>query len=137
MSQLPPYRRIGLEDVKGAPSWIQGLLTVLNNFMEVVYGALNRNLSFSENFRAEFKYFTLTAGATADLNKFRFTPALKLKPSGVLLMQVTEVGGNYVVLTSPISIPSWRWESNQIIIESIAGLTNTKQYQVTVLVTYN
>lgn len=137
MSQLPPYRRIGLEDVKGAPSWIEGLINVLNNFMETVYGALNRNLSFGENFRAEFKVFTLTAGATADLNKFRFTPALKQKPSGLIPLQVTEVGGNYVVLTNPISIPSWRWESGLIIIESIAGLTNARQYNITVLVTYN
>lgn len=137
MSQLPPYRRIGLEDVKGAPSWIEGLINVLNNFMETVYGALNRNLSFSENFRAEFKSFTLTAGVTADLNKFRFTTALKQKPTGVIPMQVYELGGNYVVLTAPLSIPSWRWESGQIIIESISGLTSTKQYSVTVLVTYN
>jgi len=137
MSQLPPYRRIGLEDVKGAPSWIESLIYILNNFMETVYGALNRNLSFSENFRGEFKTVNLTAGATADTNKFRFTTALKLKPTGVIPMSVTEVGGNYVVLTNPISIPSWRWESGQIIVESIAGLTNTKQYQVTVLVIYN
>lgn len=136
MSQLPPYRRIGLEDVKGAPSWIESIITILNNFMEVVYGALNRNLSFSENFRAEYKTFTITAGATADLNKFRFTTALKNKPSGIIPMSVTESGGSYVVLTSPFSIPSWRWESGEIIIESITGLTSTKQYSIVVLVTY-
>lgn len=137
MSALPPYRRIGLEDLKGAPSWVEGLITILNNFMETVYGALNRNLSFSENFRAEFKSFTLTAGATADLNKFRFTTALKQKPTGVIPLQVTEVGGNYVVLTSAISIPSWRWESGQIVIESISGMTSGQQYNITILVTYN
>ncbi|MDD1679778.1 MAG: hypothetical protein LUO93_11425 [Methanomicrobiales archaeon] len=137
MAQLPPYRRIGLEDIKGAPPWIESLIYILNNFMEVVYGALNRNLSFSENFRAELKTFTITAGATADLNKFRFTTALKNKPSGVLPMSVNELGGNYVVLTAALSIPSWRWESGEIIIESITGLTSTKQYTITVLVIYN
>lgn len=136
MSALPPYRRIGLEDIKGAPSWIEGLITILNNFMETVYGALNRNLTFSENFRAEFKTFNLTGGASADLNKFRFTTSLKLKPIGLLPMAVTELGGDYVVLTNPFSIPSWRWESGQIIIESITGLTSGQQYNVTVLVIY-
>lgn len=137
MSSLPPYRRIGLEDIKGAPSWVEGMISILNNFMETVYGALNRNLSFGENFRAEFKSIVITAGATADLNKFTFTTALKLKPSGVLPMSATELGGNYVVLTNALSIPSWRWESGQIIIESISGLTSGEQYQVTVLVFYN
>jgi hypothetical protein len=136
MSALPPYRRIGLEDIKGAPSWVEGLISILNNFMETVYGALNRNLTFSENFRAEYKTFTLTAGATANLNKFRFTTSLKLKPVGVLPLYVTELGGDYVVLTNPYSIPSWRWESGQIVIESITGLTSGEQYSVTVLVIY-
>lgn len=137
MASLPPYRRIGLEDIKGAPSWVEGFIAILNNFMETVYGALNRNLTFAENFRAEYKTFNLTAGATADLNKFRFTTSLKLKPTGVLPLSVTELGGNYVVLANPFSIPSWRWESGQIVIESITGLTSGEQYAVSVLVIYN
>lgn len=137
MAFLPPFRKIGLEDIKGAPAWAQSMVNILNDFMEFVYGAMNRNLSVTGNLRQEFKSFVILAGATADLNKFRFATSIKAKPSGVMPISCQQVAGTYVILTSAVTIPSWRWESGEVIIESITGLTNGANYQIAVLVTYD
>lgn len=137
MALLPPFRKIGLEDIKGAPPWMQSAVDIINSFFEFVYGSMNRNLSVTGNLRMEFKSFVLLAGASADLNKFRFATTIKAKPSGVIPISCQQVAGTYVIITNAVTIPSWRWESGEIIIESITGLTNGANYQMAVLVTYD
>ena len=133
MASLPKVKRILREDLKDAPSWIDKLIYILNLFMDSVYSALNKNLTFGDNIRAQIKTFQITAGTTADLNIFSFQTSIT-NPAGVILMNIVDTQGNYTVITSATSIPSWHYISGKLYIDSITGLTDTHVYNITVLV---
>lgn len=136
MAQLPPVRRIFREDLGGeAPSWITRLLSPLNGFLEAVYSALNKNLTFSQNFRAQIKEFSVLAGALAADNTFSFPVEFPAKPIGLSLLQVNAGDGTPLSLTAAVGV-SWNWDSqsNTIQITAITGLTSGQMYQIRVLV---
>lgn len=132
MGALPPAQRISREDLKGAPSWIDPMIRILNDFMQTVYAALNRNLTFGENVIGEFKSFQVKAGAAAGNNTFTFITRVP-QPQGVFIIAASVVAPTYTPLTSAVWC-SWRLGSGQIIIDSITGLTNGSTYNLRVLV---
>jgi hypothetical protein len=132
MASLPKIRRILKEDYKDAPAWFDKLIFTLNMFFDSVYNALNQNLKFGDNVTAQIKEFTVTAGATADLNTAVFTLSIA-QINGIILLSVVQQG-TATVLTSAVSIPSWRVISGQMYIDSITGLTSGKIYTIKVMV---
>ena len=42
--KLPIQKRILREDLKDAPDWVVNIIGPLNNFMETIYQALNKNI---------------------------------------------------------------------------------------------
>lgn len=134
MSKLPSIRRILKEDYQDAPPWFDRLALTLNVFMENVYGALNRNLSFPDNIRSQKKSFRITAGATPDVNVYTFTLENTWRPEGLIPIKVAQVGGTYTPLLSAVTM-SWRaGDDNTVIIDAITGLTNGAVYDFTVLI---
>lgn len=136
MAAAPSVHRISKEDLKDAPSWIDRLLSPLNSFMESVYSALNGKLTFGTNIQGQFKVINLVAGAAATNNTFTFTHTLgsNAKINGVVVVHATEVSTQAYTPVSSAVFVSWRQSGQQIVIDAITGLTNTKQYNVTVLV---
>lgn len=135
MAKLPSIRRLMKEDFQDAPSWLDTLMVTLNQFMENVYGALNRSLTFVDNVRAQKKTFRITAGAAASDNTYEFALENSWRPEGLSLWKVTQIGGAYTPITSAVFL-SWRiGESNNIVVDAITGLTNGVTYEFTVLVT--
>lgn len=63
MANLPKITRIRREDLPDAPGWIEKLLYPLNLFMEGVYQALNKNLTYAENLAAKVVEFEFTTPA--------------------------------------------------------------------------
>jgi hypothetical protein len=53
MSRLPAKFTLRVEDFPDAPGWFSGVISQLNSFMSSVYNALNADLTFGENFRAQ------------------------------------------------------------------------------------
>lgn len=134
MAKLPPVRRLLREDLKDAPEWIDRLIQPINLFFESVYSALNRNLTLGDNVTAQIKNFTITAGAAATDNTFSFLFSIATKPRGVLVISCVQDEPVYTPLTGAVTVPSWRVNGDQVVIESITGLTNTKKYSISVLV---
>lgn len=132
MSALPPIKRITKEDLKDAPSWITRLLYPLNQFLDSVYGALNRNLTFEENIRAQITTFTIVAGAAASNNTTSFALTLKRIPIGLFVVNKRKVSGNYAAIGAAVEV-EWNYDGTAVQITSITGLTNGSTYSFTVI----
>lgn len=132
MGALPPVNRISREDIKGAPAWVDRMIHILNDFMQGVYSALNKNLSIGDNVIGEFKDFELKAGANADDNTFTFITKVA-NPKGVVVIAATQDAASYTPITSAVWC-SWRLGNGQIIIDAITGLTNGATYKIRVRV---
>lgn len=140
MAKLPTQKRILREDMKDAPSWIENLLNPLNSFMDSVYRALNRSLTFQDNVSSEIRQLdvlTLPTYSTAIPKTDGFIPlqfvhSLRSKPFGLLVAQLVEQGQDYVIITEPVSI-DWYEINGTVFINYITGLKDSTNYKLTVL----
>jgi len=79
--KLAPFKRITSDDVSSnAPSWLDGLLGLINTPIELVTNGLLNNLTLSENFRAEVQTVPIVSGAntTVYLQKLKIRPIFML-----------------------------------------------------------
>ena len=132
--RLPSQKRVLREDVKGAPGWINPLIDTLNSFMETVYQALNRNITFGQNVACQIKELSYRTPATypAGVENIEFLSDLKTKATGVMLMQVYD-RADYSPPPGPVYVP-WIENNGTIIIYPITGLEADKLYVVRLLV---
>ena len=135
MAKLPTVRRISREDLRDpkAPQWVDQLLRLLNNFMESVYAAMDKNITFGDNLRTQEKQFTITAGAAATDNTFEFLLGLSVAPTGLWITNIFETNAPTTPITAAV-FPWWRREATSVFIDAIAGLTNGTEYTITVMV---
>lgn len=140
MAKLPTQRRVLREDVKDAPSWIENVLNPLNSFMDSVYRALNRSLTFQDNITSEIRTlrfqtrsdYTSAIPLTAGFEPLQFVHSLKSKPFGLFIAQIEEVSDTYVPFTSAVTL-SWYEANGTVFINYITGLSDSKNYKLTVL----
>ena len=64
MAQLPQLKRLLIEDFPDQQEWISKLILPLNEFMQNVINALNRDLTLSDNLRANLKTLRITGSST-------------------------------------------------------------------------
>ena len=132
MAQLPPIKRLTKEDMKDAPSWIDRLLFPLNQFLDSVYRALNGQIDFVDNIKAQRYSIQITAGASAASNTFKFKPTLKKRPE-FILSTVFRKDVNYAPIGSAVYL-DWYYDGEFVQVSSITGLTNTYVYSISLLV---
>lgn len=141
MARLPNQKRILREDIKEAPNWITRLLTPLNSFMETVYYALNRDITFTENIACQIKEITFnsksdysTASPVEDgFLELQFRHSLKTKPKGLLIQQLITDGNVQAVHTTPVTL-SWYENNGVVYINYITGLADSTSYTIRLLV---
>lgn len=141
MAKLPNQKRITREDLREAPNWIVRLLTPLNSFMETVYYALNRDITYTENIACQIKEIDFTTQAdysTASpvvdgFPPLQFTHTLKTKPIGVEKLQIIENGNADTVITEVVSL-DWYSSNGVVYITYITGLKDSTEYTIRVLV---
>lgn len=135
MAKLPIGDRLSREDFSDVPKdfepILDRLLFQLNNFLTTVYDALNKNLTIGDNIVGMYKTLRIVAGANPEDNTQKFTHTLKIKPTGVTIVAVTQIGATYTVLTSAVWCNWHLGIDGQINIDAITGLTNTEQYDIT------
>lgn len=132
--KLPTQRKILREDLKDAPPWIGPMIDILNNFMEAVYQALNRNLTFRENIASFIKDVVyITPSTYPAMGEISFLNELKTKASGVTVLQAVEKN-SYVPAAGPVYVP-WVENNGQIVVSPITGLAASKTYFIRLLVT--
>jgi|SRR5581483_4322779 len=130
---LPSIRRFYTEDYPTSTDWFKRFIGQLNLFVDPTYNLLNRGLTFPQNVNAQLYTFTLTAGATSDLNTVRFTSTVAGKPTGLIKVACNLTSNITSPVTSAVDISSWYVNGNQIVITAISGLTAGQTYTLTVL----
>jgi len=132
MAKLPSIRRLRTEDYPGADANFGKLIQNLNSFMESTWLALSRNLTVSENLRAEFQTLSIVAEPTYPI---AVTPAIQ-GVTCVMIAQIfnstTQGAPSGTALTAGVTL-DWSQSSTGIQINKITGLTAGQNYQVKLL----
>jgi hypothetical protein len=132
--RLPSNKKLLREDFNQAPPWIDGLLVTLNSFMESVYTALNKNVTFGDNiasFVKELSYITPTTYPNG-VSNVSFLNQLKVKAIGVSVLQVYETQ-TYLAPPGPVYAP-WIESEGSITVSAITGLEASKTYLIRLVV---
>jgi hypothetical protein len=133
MGNLPTQKKILREDIKDAPPWAMKIVDTLNSFMESVYTALNKNITFTENTASFVKEVVYTTPSTyPTMDNVSFMNTLKTRASGVLPLQIYD-RSTYTAPSGPCFIP-WVETKGTIVLGPITGLAPDKTYVVRVLV---
>ncbi len=84
--KLGVVRRILSEDLKGGekPGWLDGLIAVLNDFIEKVGQALQNKLTFADNFSCRVHTQKFTSGT-----EYPIANQSNLRVSGVICLDTT------------------------------------------------
>lgn len=131
MAKLPSFRRIAADQVsKDYPDLAELLIVPLNNFMESLTRALNKQLNFNDNIDAQV--ITFTASGTYPLKAAWTRPT---KPVALWIGRIARVDGAATALAAAVTM-DWTFNQNgQIEIANFVGLPDsvTNQYLVTVL----
>ena len=139
MSKLPTVRRLSKEDIPDSPEWFDKVLTPLNIFFESIYGALNKDITFSENISCNIKELTITTPAAYVTNVVastpltQFTNPLRNKPQGVITLALFETNLPFGALSIPHSV-EWTFLNEKIQITHISGLTAKVKYTLRILI---
>lgn len=124
----PPLRRLYVEDFPDQKAWIGPLLQVLNEFMENVNFALNRQLTIGQNFLAQIKELDVVGGVPLN-----FATTVPGKVVGLWIVNAYEANNTSAVLTSAL-YTDWSQNNSQIIINNVSGLTAATKYKITFVV---
>lgn len=137
MARLPNVRRLSRDSVRGAPAWFEPALRFINTFADGVYRALDRGLTFQENFVAtirELEFETASDYTSADTwTEQRFQTGLRVRAMGVVPLQIQELANNEPVVMGAVTL-DWTERDGQIVIRWVTGLEDSKRYRLRVLV---
>ena len=137
MAKLPEIKRLSKGDFPEAPEWINKLLGPLNSFFESVFLALNRNLSYAENFASQIKELTFTTASDYEVNdtwtEIKFPITMNTRPQGAQVIDVREKDALNTPLSTPFGI-QWRLEGGNFVVTFISGLEDSTKYVIKVLV---
>lgn len=137
MAYLPTIKRIQRSDLgSGIPTWVDSLLSPLNQFMEEIYTAFNRNLTIPENVKGQIITINFKTGAnyvsSKEFTEINYLNTLGRKTSILLI-------GNIIKISEPKKkfdavFLSW-YDNNDgtITIRYIAGLENSMEYDITLI----
>jgi hypothetical protein len=136
MAVLPTVKGIRREDLgPEAPSWVDQLLSPLSSFMEAIYSAFNKQITFTENIACKFQESTFTtssAYSTGTFDPIIFPSGLRGRANGVIALSATDQT-NKLVIKKAVSL-AWEDLSGDIKINYITGLENSTKYFVRMLV---
>lgn len=138
MASLPKIYKILMEDLGAdVPPFIRKMLSPLNTFFESIYSALNKDITFKENIRSEYRDIIVSTSSTYtsgnDFQKIKFKNPLKSTIDTILIAQIREDNDNFTSVYKPTSV-SWVEYNREITIHFISGLDDSKSYRVKLLI---
>jgi hypothetical protein len=138
MASLPTIKRVQRSDLGGdIPEWVDSLLSPLNQFIEEVYSAFNKNLTIPENVKGQIKNLTFRTSsnytsASKDFTEITYLNTLGRKTQILLLGYVEEIG-TPKKKHDAITVSWYDNNDGTVTIHYISGLSNSKNYNITVL----
>ena len=132
MAALPPITAIKKEDFP-KESWSEKLLWPLNRFMNSVYAALNKNLTFTENIRSQVKELNFIY--STDILPIKFAWTLANRPTDLWVSSVTPQGS----AADPTAAvwAQWTFDGSAVVVTKIFGLTADDRYTVRFIIASN
>jgi len=137
MASLPTIKRVQRSDLGGdIPEWVDSLLSPLNQFIEEVYSAFNKNLTIPENVKGQIKNLTFRTSSNYTSSK-EFTEITYLNTLGrktqILLLGYVEEIGTPKKKHDAITVSWYDNNDGTVSIHYISGLSNSKNYNITIL----
>ena len=138
MATLPTIKRVQRSDLGGdIPEWVDSLLSPLNQFIEEVYSAFNRNLTIPENVKGQIKILSFRTSsnytsASKDFTEITYLNTLGRKTQILILGYIEEIG-NPKKKHDAITISWYDNNDGTVTIHYISGLSNSKNYNITIL----
>ncbi len=138
MATLPTIKRVQRSDLGGdIPVWVDSLLSPLNQFIEEVYSAFNKNLTIPENVKGQIKNLTFRTSssytsASKDFTEITYLNTLGRKTQILLLGYIEEIG-TPKKKHDAITISWYDNNDGTVTIHYISGLSNSKNYNITIL----
>lgn len=129
--KLPELYRVRKEDLPDAPGWFKNrFMTIYNQFTELMYLGLNKNITFRENIDVQYETIT-TRRIGGNLvinanNPYTFGSTLKaFSPIGVTVVQAIRTDSpRHVPMVGPVSV-DWTESNGTITIYEIYNLEST------------
>lgn len=137
MASLPTIKRVQRSDL-GAdiPVWVDSLLSPINQFIEEVYSAFNKNLTIPENVKGQIKTITFRTPSTytssKDFTEINYLNTLGRKTQVLMLGYIEEIG-TPKKKHDAITISWYDNNDGTVTIHYISGLSNSKDYNITIL----
>lgn len=131
MAKLPRTKKLIQEDFPSEKNWIGKLLLPLNQFLETVGLALDRNLTVRDNLDMQISTVTITGD-----EEVSFAITTRSRPMGVLVTSVELVSGTGTP-TAAVQPVTWEVDTvnNVITVNSWhGGLDSSSKYKITLLV---
>ena len=132
--RLPNFKRLMKQDyAEQFQDFVETLSSSLNYGIEVLYSALNNNLTLKDNLACTIAEFNVTVGATgAPTATTSFTLSNNLRVEGIVVLAVTN---NVNAATYPPSAVfiNFTSQSDSVIINNITGLTSGISYKIKVV----
>ncbi len=133
---LPTFKRLMKSDFdQKDQSFVDKFSYLFNNGIEVIYNALNRNLTFKDNMLATVKDFTVSVNSSG-IPKNTTSVSLNntsMKAIGLEVWQVQNQTNSTSFPTSAVFI-SWTQENSTVFINHITGLIAGDSYRIRVVV---
>lgn len=133
MAQLPPVRRLVVEDFQQEKKWIGKLFQPLNTFMEQTLSAFARNLTLKENVAADILTVTLSSVPTL-ASPAAIAWSLKKAPVAIFVGTASRLDGASFTASAAIWI-QWQFGASGLQITNLVGITPTSsiQYSLTLV----
>lgn len=134
--QLPNFKRLFKSDFdQQDQSFVEKFSFLFNNGIEVIYNALNKNLTFKDNILATVKDFTVSVNSLG-IPKNITSVSLNnpnMKAIGLDVWQVQNQTNSNSFPSSAVFI-TWTQENSTVFINHITGLTTGDSYKIRVVV---
>jgi len=131
MSKLTPQKFV-IENFASQASWIGPLLSSLNSFFNDLVISSSNKFSIEDNLFQEIKEIKFKN----DSNNFplSFKTKFNVNPKGIIL--IYNYDNTLATCATQTPVICWRFSNNEIIIDSITGLTASTVYTFRLLVIY-
>lgn len=121
--RLAPQKRLSTQTNQG------GILEILNNFMDFVYRAFNRNITIEDN--TPYQFVDVSFTTRSDYSGGNFVDLQLLVSPSRTVKGVIPV---YVSTGTISGTIEWNQQGKNVIISNIPGLSNSTNYVVRFLV---
>jgi hypothetical protein len=128
----PGLKKVRLEDLQNAPTWVDPLVEAVNRTTELLNAKLDGGISLADDIAGTLKTVDLRTGAdytSGEFPAFSFRSELSSKVNAVEILQVIDRDAPDAVLSGPYSA-DWREQSGQVTVRRISGLDASKRFRV-------